>query len=149
MQNTLTMNKPVLVILFLSIVIAGFTQNTGNPPSASMPTAVNKTFIDKLISESRFEDFFKDYCTTRITREGNTREWTKERTQKAINRIDYEDFKWDMYNYFSLFTNGELIEMTKLVSKLNKKQVSSFCFITTPSFHTNLDLIVEEYLKEE
>ena len=143
------MKTQIIIILFLLTGLTAFSQNSGDPPPASMPTEKNKPLIDNLITESRFKEFFIDYCTTRITRAGNDKNWTKAKIQQTIERLDYEDFKHDLYNYFSLFSNDELLATTKQIRDLNKKHSNSSCFIMTTSVLLNLDLKIESILKEK
>jgi len=143
------MKKLILLLVIITICLNASPQNTGDPPPASMPTEKNKPLIDKLISVSRFEDYFNDYCRIRINREGINKKWTKEKITKTINKINYEDFKWNLYNYYSLFSDDELLAMINLMSKLNNNHIESFCFISNTSIHNSLDLKIEEYLKKE
>jgi hypothetical protein len=143
------MKTQIIILLFFLTELTAFSQNSSDPPPASMPTEKNKPLIDNLISESRFNDFFKKYCTTRITRIGKDKNWTEDKIQQTIEKLDYEDFKHDLYNYFSLFSNHELKATTKQICDLNKNHNNSPCFIMTTSVLLNLDLRIESILKEK
>ncbi|NJK98958.1 MAG: hypothetical protein HC905_32235 [Bacteroidales bacterium] len=114
----------IFKLLLVSLVIIttnykAFSQTLPPPPPPELrPTEENKQLIDQLLDASQFEFFFKEYCKNKIGQEGIVRKWTKEEMQLRYSKIDYADFKDDLYSWFARLPKEDLNDLIEIFKKI-------------------------------
>ncbi|NJO88002.1 MAG: hypothetical protein HC831_02835, partial [Chloroflexia bacterium] len=83
----------------------------------------------------------------KIGQEGIVRKWTKEEMQLRYSKIDYADFKDDLYSWFARLPKEDLNDLIEIFKKINNIDKGPQYIITTPYILSNLDLFLKRYLK--
>lgn len=139
------MNKLVLFI-FLLFNHSLFGQGIEGP---MQPSPGNKTLIIELMVESKFEAYFKEYCSDRIDFLGKEKGLSKEKIAEYKKKINFEEFlDYTVFNQFARFSSEELKQMISLCKTLNKGKKFNGVFISTPIIESNLELLIRQYMKD-
>lgn len=141
------MNKLILILLLISSNFS-FSQGIEGEMQA---TKENKVLIIELMEVTKFEAYFKDYCSRRIDFLGEEKGLTKEKIAECKKKINFKEFlDYTVFNQFANYSSDELKEMIVLCEKLNaKKNKYSSIFFSTPGLESNLELMIRQYMKTE
>ncbi len=139
------MNK-LIVIIFLLFNHSVFGQGIEGPMEASPE---NKPLIIELMVESKFEAYFKEYCSDRIDFLGEEKGLTKEKIATYKKKISFAEFlDYTVFNQFASYSSEELKQMITLCKTLNKGKKFNWVFISTPIIESNLELLIRQYMKD-
>ncbi len=97
---------------------------------------------------SRFKEYFIKYCDKKIDNAADINKWTFDQARDRKLKVNFDDFKeYTIYNWFSILSKDELLELISIISKLNEKNKYSTFLISHEGIQNNLELFVEKYLK--
>lgn len=138
--------KIITLITFLLIINSPVKSQSA--PAASQPGIENKILIDSLMSVSKYDEYFIQFCDRQIDNAAKSNKWTFEQTRTRKLNVNFDEFKkYTIYNWFSTLSSQELSDLINVIGKLNSKNKYSSFLITHSGVQSNLELFVKEYLK--
>jgi hypothetical protein len=138
--------KKLLFLFILLVSSYSFSQGIDGEMQA---TPENKKLIIELMHESRFDEYFTEYCSDRIDFIGKEKRLTKEKIAEYKKKISFGEFlDFTVFNQFASFSSGELQQMITLCKTLNKNKKFSWIFISTPGLESNMELQIRQYMED-
>lgn len=136
-------------ILFIMIFCVSSLVIAQAPPPPSIPTADNKVLIDELIRVTEFENYFNNYCKTKVEQTAKENNWDEKKKQEISDSIDFSRFTNTIYNVFARNTKEDLEDTINLLTKLNQKRnlTSSKLIISNFMMQNNLEGYIKALLK--
>ncbi len=138
--------KNIITLSFILLCKIAFCQS---PPPPMEATPENKKLIIELMFESKFEDYFKEYCSDKIDFIGKEKGLTQEKIAEYKKKISFPEFlDYTVFNQFASFSSEELRQMITLCKTLNKNEKFNPVFFSTPALESNLELQIRQYMKD-
>lgn len=138
--------KKLLFLFILLVSSYSFSQGIEGEMQA---TPENKKLIIELMLESKFEEYFTEYCSGRIDFIGKEKGLTKEKISECKKKINFGEFlDFTVFNQFAIYSSEELRQMIELCRTLNKNKKFNWVFISTPSLESNMELQIRQYMKD-
>src|SRR5688572_14572831 len=136
------------LILVTILITVSFQLKSQNVPIAAEPANENIILIDSLLSVSRYDEYFIQFCDRQIDNAGKVNRWTFEQIRARKLNVNFADFKkYTIYNWFSRLSKEDLSGLISIIGKLNSKNKYSSFLITHSGIQSNLELFVKEYTK--
>jgi hypothetical protein len=139
--------RKAVVVFILSIFY--YTNAIGQdfPPDPAMPADSNVLLIDKIIEVTNHETYFKNYCTKKVMTHAKEKKWKKTHTSTILNSINFENYKWIIYNSYAFFSNDQLTKLLYALKELDKESDNQTFILTTQMMQSNLDLYVKSLIE--
>ena len=134
--------KKFLVILSFCISSLIIAQA---PPPPSVPTEDNKVLIDELIRVTEFENYFNNYCKTKVEQAAKENNWDEKKKHEISNSINFRYFKGSIYNSFSSDSKETLHNAVILFKNMNSTRKESVLKIVP--INEMLQINLEGYVK--
>ena len=119
------------------------------PPPPSIPPADNKVLIDELIRVTEFENYFNNYCKTKVEQTAKENNWDEKKKQEIIESIKFKYFYHSIYNAFASENKETLNNAIALFKNINNKKSDSFLkFVPiNPMMQYNLEGFTSSLIK--
>lgn len=137
--------KNILYILFFCISSVLFAQS---PPPPSIPTVDNKILIDELITVTEFENYFNNYCKSKVEQTAKENNWDDKKKQEIINSIKFKYFADTIYNAFASDSVKNLQLTIRLFTELNATRSTMTKLVPiNPMIQYNIEGFVKSLLQ--
>lgn len=141
--------KKIILLLLLITSNGAFSQELTLPPPELEATPQNKKLIIELMLESKFEEYFTDYCSKRIEYLGEEKGLTKEKITEYKKKINFHEFlDYTVFNQFASLSSEELQQMITLFKMLNKSKKYNNFILSTAGLESNLELKISQYMED-
>lgn len=141
------MKHIIILAVFVSLNYTAFCQNTPEEIVAAIPEKENIALIDTLIKVSGFDTYFNNYCSQQIDKVAKVNNWDSKRILKQKLKINFKDFRDDVYNAFSFSTKKELEALISFCKTSTNPDNLSSVILRDSMIRNNLPLFAKRYLK--
>lgn len=140
--------KQILTILLCVSFSIGFGQVS--PPAMAMPNETNMSLVDTIIKITNHEEYFANYCTSKVVKVAKKDGWPQEKKDKVLRSIKFKYYVSTIYNSYASYSTDEMNTIIATLKLINQKAKNwTKMVLTNDMMQHNLDLFVDGLIESK
>ncbi|MCA4810656.1 hypothetical protein IF128_13065 [Empedobacter stercoris] len=136
------MKKIISFIIFLTYNYS-FAQDI---PSPATPNKENEQIIDKILINTEYENFLKEYVYSKIDKSEIAANWTSEYKKRILSSVKLKYFEFSLKNQLAFASKEELDKLNSGFKIYNENNNQKLVFINAIILN-NLEIFAESIIE--